>query len=258
AFDFPVLLRTPRADVAVRDPGFFHGQLERQGELVAVVRLQLAYPEGKRGLDLPKETVVEPPVQAQDPVPGAVVERGVLKEPLAPDADELHVDLDTIPGSLALEELELTRPPLANGLHPRQAELPDHSLDRGLRDAEAVYAPEPELRPGGAVAEVDARMPDDLDRRRGTAARAAAGTPGNYPAAAAPPPARPPASDRPRRHPKAPTRRPHSVRCRVVDHQQPFLHSQPVPPGYGRLPHHRQPLPLHAQPPPEPPLAKAR
>ena len=74
--------------------------------------------------------------------------------------------MDAVPGPLPLEELQLTRSPLAHRLHPREAELLDHALDRGLRDTEPVHAPEPELCPRGAVAEVEARMPDEVGSPR--------------------------------------------------------------------------------------------
>jgi hypothetical protein len=50
--------------------------------------------------------VVQPPVQPEDPEPGAVIEGRVLKGPPARDLDELHVDLDRLPGLGLFEELD--------------------------------------------------------------------------------------------------------------------------------------------------------
>ena len=77
ALDLPVLLRAPGPDVAVAvlDPGFFDRQPERQGKLVAVVRLELSYPEGKRALELTKEVdavpMVQPAIEVRRAIPSA-------------------------------------------------------------------------------------------------------------------------------------------------------------------------------------------
>src|SRR5438093_516694 len=152
--------------------------------------------------------------------------------------------MDAVPGPLPLEELQLTRSPLAHRLHPREAELLDHALDRGLRDTEPVHAPESELCARGAVAEVEARMPDEVDQTLRNPAPSACRVAWDQPANAVRPPSHPPASNGPRSEPEAPTRRPYSVCRRVLEPHQPFLHSQPVPPRHGCIPHYRQPFPL--------------
>src|SRR5262245_36581917 len=151
------------------DPGRFHGELEGQGELVAIVRLWPPDRERARGTELAEERdavpVIHPAVEAQHAVARAVIERRVLEHALTSNLDELHVHLDAVSGPVPLEQLELPWPALPDGLHLGEPELQDHALDRPLRDPEPMHPPEPELGPCGPIAEVDARMPNEVDQR---------------------------------------------------------------------------------------------
>ncbi|HZR82175.1 MAG TPA: hypothetical protein VFD92_13855 [Candidatus Binatia bacterium] len=60
---------------------------------------------------------VEPRIQPQDTIAAAVIDGRVPKHAPASDTNELYARLNAIAGSLALEELELSRPPLAHRLH---------------------------------------------------------------------------------------------------------------------------------------------
>jgi hypothetical protein len=59
----------------------------------------------------------------------------------SPEAYELHVHLDALPGLFALAEVELARPALADGLERRQPEIAHHMLDGRLRHAHAMAPP---------------------------------------------------------------------------------------------------------------------
>jgi hypothetical protein len=168
--------------------------------------------------------VIQPAVEAQDSVARAVIERRVLEQALTSYLDELHVHLNAVAGPVPLEQLELPWPALADGLHPREPELADDALDRPSRDPEPMHPPEPELGPCGPVAEVDARMPNEIDQRVRDPPRSSRGVPGDEAANPIRPPARAPTPDCPRRASEAPTRRSYPVRCRILEHQQPLLH----------------------------------
>src|SRR5215475_6672000 len=111
AFDLAVLLRTSRLDVAMADPQRLHGERKGKRELLPVVALQLPDSEGEPPAELGQEgetrTLVQPPIEPQDPKARAVIERGVLEGPPARDLHEFHVDLDGLPRLGLLKELHL-------------------------------------------------------------------------------------------------------------------------------------------------------
>ena len=81
ALDLAVLLRAARLDVAMPDPEGLHGQGKGEGELMPVVTLELADPEGKRPAQFSQErqagALVQAPIEPQDAKPRAVIEGGV-------------------------------------------------------------------------------------------------------------------------------------------------------------------------------------
>ena len=87
--DLPILLRAPRPDVAVPDPGLLDREHEVEGEVLPAVGLD--FPDGKRqdpaelGEEVDAGAGVEPRGEAQDAVSRAIVARGVLiRSPAAP------------------------------------------------------------------------------------------------------------------------------------------------------------------------------
>ena len=159
--DLAVLLRAPGPDVPVPDPGSFDAQYEGERELLPVVALQPL--DGKReglpelGEERQARAVMKPPVEAQHPEAGIVVQGGVLKGPAARDLHELHIDLNGLSGLRLLEELHLPGHALAGAAQARQPEVPEDPLNRAHGEPDPVGALEPEPGPRGPVAELLAR-----------------------------------------------------------------------------------------------------
>src|SRR5262249_55666664 len=120
-------------------------------------------PPAELGQEGETRTLVQPPIEPQDPEARAVIERGVLEGPPARDFHELHVDLDGRPRLGLLKELHLPRHPLAGAPQARQADIPKDSLDCADRHPDLVNAPQPELGALGAILELAARLADQLD-----------------------------------------------------------------------------------------------
>ena len=143
------------------DPGSFDAQYEGERELLPVVALQPL--DGKReglpelGEERQARAVMKPPVEAQHPEAGIVVQGGVLKGPAARDLHELHIDLNGLSGLCLLEELHLPGHALAGAAQARQPEVPEDPLNRAHGEPDPVGALEPEPGPRGPVAELLAR-----------------------------------------------------------------------------------------------------
>ena len=108
AFHLPILFGPPRLDMPETDASFLHGEGEGQREFCAIVHLYLA--NGKRehltdrGQKLETGAVIFAGIEAQDPIPGTVIEGRVLKIFLAGDFHLLDIDLHTLAGVLFAEE----------------------------------------------------------------------------------------------------------------------------------------------------------
>jgi hypothetical protein len=119
----PLSRGVPRLDVGVADAAVEDVPVEGGLEFCAVVGLDDLDWEGQLLEDVVDEAdrggLVEPVVDAQDPQPDAVVDRGELVV-LAPHAgdggDELHIDLDPVAGLRLLIPL----PPVDVGVYREQ------------------------------------------------------------------------------------------------------------------------------------------
>jgi len=149
AFDLPVELRRPGLDVDVPDALVSQVPVEQRLELMPAVRAHRVNPER----ELPRDAVDEvdrvllrvAPVDLEGPHPRGVIDRRVLVAPnpppsLALQRQELHVDLDLVPGDLLLIAKGVHRPPadpVREPVHPVALERPVH---RGIADPDAVVA----------------------------------------------------------------------------------------------------------------------
>src|SRR5262245_26150583 len=108
SLDFPVLLRAPWLDVAMLDAGLLDSEGKGDRELGAVVGLELAYRERQALAKLAQEgkarRFVAPAVQSEDAISGAVVQSRVLVAATFGRLDDLHVDLNGVPGLILLEQ----------------------------------------------------------------------------------------------------------------------------------------------------------
>ena len=108
-----VLLRPARPDVPVPDPRLLDTQREGQGELGAVVILELADREWEgfpsRCETLETRHLILAAIEAEDPQAGAVVQSGVLEGLLPCDLHDLDIHLDGVTRVRLLEERELPR-----------------------------------------------------------------------------------------------------------------------------------------------------
>src|SRR5215813_7929078 len=98
--DLSVLLGAPRLYVAMLDARFLHGQREPEREFRTVVRLEFPDGEGQVRAQLAQEGqargLVAAPVEAQDSIPGAVVDRRVLIASTLRGLDDFDIDLDGV------------------------------------------------------------------------------------------------------------------------------------------------------------------
>ena len=133
-FDFAVLLRTPRLDVAEAHPRLLHREGERQREFGAVVHLQ--FPDGKRecGAQCCEEGVtgllIFLPIETEKSVAGTVINGGVLKALGAGDFDFFDIHLHTVSRSFATKEGQLSRTPLRL---PAEGWIPEPLTDAANR-----------------------------------------------------------------------------------------------------------------------------
>jgi hypothetical protein len=92
-------------------PRLEDGQPEGEGELGAVIGLDLLDRKGQSPAEFREKLQtgarVELGVEAEHPVPGAIVTGGVLVRLRPVHGDHLHVDLDGLAGRGFFEELEL-------------------------------------------------------------------------------------------------------------------------------------------------------
>src|SRR4249919_1575657 len=170
----PVQPRGGRLDVDVSDPGIKDVVVELRLELGAVVCLN--HLDLERELlehvvdELNRGLLVEPVVDPQHPDPRAVIDRGelvVLLPRALQRSDELHVDLDPVPGQwllVALPPVDVPSVALGSG-KPAHVQAPQDPPDPRRRDLDVVVALEVHRDLVGseviALAQVD-DLADDL------------------------------------------------------------------------------------------------
>src|SRR5579864_4381540 len=117
-FDLAVLLRPPWGDIPVPDTSLLHRERKLQRKFAAVVTLKLPNRKGHGLSYLAEErqtaAVVQIAIQPENSEAGAVIQGGVLEEPLPVDPYELHIDLDRIARLFLRKQAHLLWPPLAS------------------------------------------------------------------------------------------------------------------------------------------------
>ena len=93
----------------------------------------------------------------------AIVERGVLEEPLPVDSHELDVHLDGIARLFLRKEAHLLRPPPASTRQLTQPEIAEEALNRLGGDGNAMHALEPNARAIRAETLFEPRLFDQRD-----------------------------------------------------------------------------------------------
>jgi hypothetical protein len=183
AFDFAVLFRTPRFNVAEANASLLHGECEGEGELRPIVNLHFANRKregvANGGQELQPGEVVLAGIEAEDPKPSAVIEGGGLEPLRAGGLNLLDVHLDRIAGALFAEEGELAGAAFQGAAERRVAEVAADPVDRGGGNTKAVDALQPDPRANGAKLEVAAGLLNEDDRRRRNATGTAGGIAGD-------------------------------------------------------------------------------
>jgi len=147
------------------DASFLHGEGEGQREFCAIVHLYLA--NGKRehltdrGQKLETGAVIFAGIEAQDPIPGTVIEGRVLKIFLAGDFHLLDIDLHTLAGVLFAEENGVAWTTRIGAPNGRIAEVPADPADGGGRDANVMHPVQPEPGPHRPKVQLAAGLLDE-------------------------------------------------------------------------------------------------
>ena len=167
---------------------------------------------------------MQTPVQAQHAEARTVVQGGVLKRPAICDLHILHVDLDRFSRFRLLEEFHLPRFPLAGPPQAGQSHVTEHALNRSHGQPDPMGALQPEARPRGPVAELLARMADQLQGCGRYPARPVPRIGRQQPLNACGPPPLPPPPDCPGTDSIVPASGGRPVCPRILEHNQPMPH----------------------------------
>src|SRR5581483_4744362 len=169
AFDFAVLLRTPRLDVAQPHPRLLHREGKRQREFGAVVPLQV--PDGTRecGAQCREEGVtgllIVLRIETEKSVAGTVINGGVLEARGAGDFDFFDIHLHTVSRPLATKEGEWPRAPVRP---PTEGWIPEPMTDaanRGSSDPDPMHAVQPDAGADRPVLKIAAGVLNQRDGR---------------------------------------------------------------------------------------------
>ena len=91
--------------------------------------------------------LILPRVQTQDTQAGAVIQRGVLKDGVPPQFDDLDIDLHGVTGLLLLEQTQLAwASPRLRPQQPWSTERQEGALNRRDTDTHAMHACQPHPR----------------------------------------------------------------------------------------------------------------
>jgi hypothetical protein len=110
--------------------------------------------------------VIQVTIQAEYAEASAVVEGGVLEEPLPVDAHELDVHLDGIARLFLRKQAHLLRSPLASARQLTQSQIAKQPLNRLSGDRNSVNPLEPDARTSRAKTLFEPRLFDQWDDLR--------------------------------------------------------------------------------------------